>query len=76
MLTNPKRDTESEKPTSPWILIPVGMFLILLGGIAFSVAFAIAAVIDGLLAVLRVLAIMFFLLIGFPAAVIAESHHR
>ena len=76
MPTNPKRDAEREKPASPWILIPVGMFLIFLGGIAFSVAFAIAAVVDGLIAILRVLAIMLYLLIAFPAAVIAEFHRR
>ncbi len=76
MPPHPKRDAESTKPTPPWILIPVGMFLIFLGGIAFSVAFAIAAVIDGLFAILRVLAIMLYLLIGFPVAVIAESHRR
>lgn len=67
---------KKEKPTSPWVLIPVGMLLILFGGIAFCVMFAIAGILDGLTEVYRTLLLTVHLLIRFPGAAIARSRNR
>jgi hypothetical protein len=75
-MIDPVRDPKKEKPTPPWLLIPVGMLLIVFGGITACVMFAIAGIIDGLTEAFRTLLLTLSLLIRFPAAAIAQSRNR
>jgi hypothetical protein len=67
---------DRKKPTSLWLLIPIGMLLIFVGGVAFCVIFAIAGIIDGLTEASRALLLMVYLLSRFPAAVLAQTRNR
>jgi hypothetical protein len=76
MTASPEDPVEEQEPHSVWLTIPLGMILIVLGGIVFCVVFAIAAVIDGLTAIFQVIVTMIYLLLWFPAAAIERSHHH
>ncbi len=76
MTSSPADPVAAQEPHSAWLLIPVGMLLIILAGIAFSAAFAIAAVIDGLTAIGSVIVLTIYSLVRFPRAAIKQSHRR
>lgn len=65
----------ADPKTSPWVLIPLGMLLILVGGITFCVFLAISALLEAAAAIFFVLLVMVYLLIRFPGAAIAHSRH-